>query len=262
MSYIMESRQETDRLARQAVADGTYGRIDELAIQAGASVLDVGCGPGVGSERFAERVGPGGRVLAIDRSPERVAEARARNAARPWVRCEVGDVFELPVEPGSFDLAWSQFLFEYLPDRPRALASLIRAVRPGGRVVVSEIDAIGLFNWPMDPALVDGWHKVANALSRTGFDVFVGRKLYGEFRAAGLQDIQVRLSSFYISPGAADARLQDDWRIRFDALAPLAAAEFGGLESYRAFADAYLEMLKDPAVLKYAPVLVTEGTRP
>ncbi|RYZ35091.1 MAG: methyltransferase domain-containing protein, partial [Myxococcaceae bacterium] len=165
----------------------------------------------------------------------------------------------LPAE--AFDYVWSQYVFEYLPDRQVALAELIRVTRPGGRVVVSDIDGLGFQNWPFPEHLRQGTQRIVEALEARGFDLYVGRKMFSDFRRAGLTDVRVHLVPFYMAPGAAEQRLLRDWQTRFEALAPVAIPAFGGPDAYRAHCEGFLAMLADPEGLKYAVTLVTEGTK-
>jgi ubiquinone/menaquinone biosynthesis C-methylase UbiE len=261
--YLMESSEEGRRLlAQEGAAAYLKTVLTGTGLKPGARALDAGCGPGGISETLADIVGEAGHVTGLDLNAERIRDAAARNAHRPWLRFLQGDVRRTGLDDASFDYVWSQYVFEYLPDRDVALAELMRVTRPGGKVVISDIDGLGFQNWPFDDALRDGTQRIVEALSARGFDLYVGRKLFSEFRRAGLRDVRVHLMPFYLSAGAADERLMKDWEIRFAALEPVAAPAFGGKEAYQAHCREYLRMLADPDGLKYAVTLVTEGTRP
>lgn len=110
--------------------------LDLAEIGAGDQVLDVAAGAGGQSVRAARRVGPSGRVLATDISPEilRYAERAAREAGLANVATRELDAEALDVEPGSFDAAISRLGLIYLPDRAAALNAIHRALKPGGHV--------------------------------------------------------------------------------------------------------------------------------
>src|SRR6478735_9308551 len=85
--------------------------LDLLALHPGQRVLEVGCGTGVFLPLLAREVGPAGRVVGIDHSPDFVAEARARVAEAGLaevVTVEVGDAYHLPFPDDSFDAAHSE----------------------------------------------------------------------------------------------------------------------------------------------------------
>ncbi|MFY1827001.1 methyltransferase domain-containing protein [Myxococcus fulvus] len=261
--YLMESTEEGRRLlAQEGASDNMRTLLGSTGLVTGGRALDAGCGPGGISETMADLVGPTGQVTGVDLNEDRLREASQRNAHRPWLRFQQADIRRTGLPDASVDYVWSQYVFEYLPDRPVALAELMRVTRPGGKVVVSDIDGLGFQNWPFSDALRDGTQRIVDALATRGFDLHVGRKLFSEFREAGLVDVKVHLLPFYLVAGAADARLMRDWEVRFAALAPVAAPAFGGMESYQAHCRDFLAMLADPSGLKYAVTLVTEGTRP
>lgn len=261
MTYVMESEQEARRLLAQEAANPSEARLRLTGLARGQHALDVGCGAGAVTSAMAAIVGPAGSVTAIDPSPERLEEARAHLAGVANVHFATGALPATGLPPDRFDYVWCQYVLEYLRDPRPALHELVRLARAGGRVVVSEIDGFGLAYWPEPPAVAIGRDTFLAALASTGFDLFVGRKLFGYLQDAGLTDVRVQLSPFHVTAGAADARLVEDWRVRFDALAPVMEPAFGSATSYRAFARAYLELLADPRAFKYSVILTAEGTK-
>jgi ubiquinone/menaquinone biosynthesis C-methylase UbiE len=118
-----------------------FGRrtVDVAAPEPGASILDVCCGAGASALVAAERVGPAGRVLAIDFAERLLASGRARARARGLdnVEFRAGDLTRLDVPDGSFDAVLCSFGVFFAPDLPGAMAGLWRAVRPGGALTVT-----------------------------------------------------------------------------------------------------------------------------
>ncbi|MDY7225278.1 methyltransferase domain-containing protein [Hyalangium rubrum] len=259
--YLMESEAEARRLAEQAKALPVHGHLITTGLAPGMKALDAGCGPGIISAVMGERVGPQGSVLGVDLHPQRLAEARAHCAALPQCSFKQGDVRKMDLPSDTFDYVWCQFVLEYLPDPQGALAELIRVTRPGGRVVVSDVDGMGQLNWPFPAELEADGRKFAAVVAAAGFDLHVGRKMFHFYRKAGLEQIRVHLAPTWLVAGAADARLLDDWRQRFATLEPLMVPAFGGKEAYSAFCERYLGLLSDPDALKYSVLLITEGQK-
>ena len=106
-------------------------------IAPGHTVIDLGCGPGFAALDLADRVGPTGRVIALDRS-QRFLDSLARRADRLPIEpraCEL-DVDELPARDA--DAAWARWVFCFV-ERPRELITRVaRALRPGGVFVAHE----------------------------------------------------------------------------------------------------------------------------
>lgn len=261
MSYLMESSQEGRRLLQQENANPSSVRLLQAGLQPGMRVVDLGCGSGAVMPAMLEQVGPEGFVTGLDVSPERVAEANTLVSGSKNAHAQVGALPATGLPDASFDFSWSQFVFEYLREPQAALREMMRVTRPGGKVCVADIDGIGLAFWPRPAVVEEGLERFMSALGSTGFDFFVGRKLFTWFKQAGLEDVSVHLSPLYVAAGA-DARLVADYTQRFEVLAPIASKAFGDEQRYRAFAEGYLAMLEDPDALKYAVVLTVTGRRP
>ena len=115
--------------------------LERIALVPGAAVLDVGCGPGIDLLDMVGLVGPTGRLVGLDASEVTIVEARRRaKELRFPITFEIGEVQALPFPDGSFDVCRAQRLLEHVPDADRPLTEMVRVTRPGGRIVVFDID--------------------------------------------------------------------------------------------------------------------------
>ena len=121
--------------------DGRWRRaaLDAAQLQRGGSAIDVACGTGKLALEVADRVGPFGRVLAVDLAPGMIR--RASSAHRDVVQLEfrVGNALALPARDGEFDAATIAFGLRNLSDYEAGFREMRRVVRPGGRVVCLEL---------------------------------------------------------------------------------------------------------------------------
>jgi SAM-dependent methyltransferase len=123
-------------------ADVYRQAIGWLAIPAGASVLEAGCGAGGFTQLLTEAVAPvGGTVTAFDESGQMLDATRElieAGAHAGSVSYQQGDIGAPPFEAGSFDLVWSSRTIHHLPDQLAAVAGLAQTLRSGGKLALRE----------------------------------------------------------------------------------------------------------------------------
>jgi demethylmenaquinone methyltransferase/2-methoxy-6-polyprenyl-1,4-benzoquinol methylase len=118
--------------------DGCWRRLGVRVsgVQPGDAALDVCCGTGDFAVELRRAVGPSGRVVGLDFSPQMLEMARRKSSAVEWLQ---GDALALPFADGEFAAACVGFGVRNLSDHRRGFAEMARAVRPGGRVVCLEM---------------------------------------------------------------------------------------------------------------------------
>lgn len=166
--------------------------LDLLQIAPGERVLDVGCGTGVVTRAVATRVGPTGHVLGVDPSPTMLAVAREiaeREGVAEQIEFRVGDARALPVDDAAFDVVLAITALSHTTDAEQAIPELLRAVRPGGRVGVFDIDPESWIISHPDRALT---RRISAAATDIITDGWLARRLPGLLEAAGLVDVRVR----------------------------------------------------------------------
>ena len=130
------SAERTEPLRRRTIA--------KLALRPGDTALDVGCGTGLSFDLLVAGIGPRGRLIGIEQSPEMIAIARQRVAARGWSNVTL---FEAPIEDVAVPGPLTALLFNFVHDvlqSPPALARIFAAAAPGARVACQ---GMKLFPW-------------------------------------------------------------------------------------------------------------------
>ena len=107
----------------------------------GQWVLDLGSGAGFDALLAAQKVGPTGRVVGVDMTNAMLEKARANAASAGFSNVEFrkGDIESLPIDDGLFDVVISNCVLNLCPDKDRALRQIYRALKPGGKLAVSDM---------------------------------------------------------------------------------------------------------------------------
>jgi len=180
----------------QAFGPATEMMLDLVRVAEGSRVLDVGAGAGDSTVAAARRVGSSGRVLATDVSASmlEIATALARQAGLNNIDTRVVDAQRLDLAPDSFDAAVSRNCLMLIPDYRRALTSIRRVLKPGGRfaaIVFSAPDRCPYLSLPH--AIVFRMGRFTSpAPERFGeFRLAATGALEDAYRTAGFREISI-----------------------------------------------------------------------
>jgi len=258
--YLLDNRRDeaADRFsALAALYDPmTAGHFDTIGVAAGWRCLEIGAGGGSVVRHLAGRVGPAGRVLATDIEPrflDPLADLANVDVARH-------DIVADPLPESEFDLIHARLVLIHLPERLAVLRRLAAALRPGGWLLVEDVDGAAGYEAFFDP--VDDGEHLANRLhaglmqffAASGIDFSFGRSVRRLLRANGLVDVA---GDGYV-PFSPATRLLD--RANYLQLGEELVA--GGFVSGEDL-ERYLPLLDDPGFVPGGiPMLSAWGRRP
>lgn len=197
-------QEELGAIPDEAVAH-SFGCGNPLAfgdVRPGDVVLDLGCGAGIDVVLAAQKVGPAGHVLGVDMTDEMIAKARTVIAEAGLTNAEIrkGLIEELPVESASVDWVISNCVINLSPEKSRVFAEIARVLRPGGRVVVSDVIAEDLPEAVRRSLLLHSC-CVAGALSE--------QEYRDGLKGVGLVDVEIR-RRLELDPAQLEALVESD----------------------------------------------------
>jgi ubiquinone/menaquinone biosynthesis C-methylase UbiE len=263
VSYLMEDPIEAERLEIKTKRTKILRELKCMPLEAGQRVLDVGCGTGAVSRLLAEKVFPGS-IVGLDFSPHRLATAMRLKEEEGVENLSFvcSDLFAPGMKNESFDLVYSRCLFQYLRREQgvEALRRMRSLVRPGGRVVVADVDGVCLYRWPPDPEREEAMELLLKDVESTGFDAFMGRKLYGMFIETGFENVTVDLLPYYLIAGPADSTTVRVWEMKAEILKERFTQIFGSREKAKDLLGRFMEDFHKRDVLLYNLIFIVQGT--
>jgi arsenite methyltransferase len=164
---------------------GCGNPLAHAAVKPGDTVLDLGSGAGMDAFLAAREVGPSGRVIGVDMTPEMVERGRenARRVGAANVEFRLGEIERLPVADASVDVIISNCVINLSPDKPAVFAEAFRVLRPGGRMVVSDL--------VLTRALPDDVRHSVEAYVGCVAGASLREEYLWQIGAAGFRDIEV-----------------------------------------------------------------------
>ncbi len=182
------------RLLARIMEPGTTELFGRVGIQPGWSCLDIGCGGGDVTRALAERVGPSGRVLGVD-VDQTVVDIAQQEAERSGLtnisfQCAAADTFRID---SSFDLIYCRFLLTHLPNPAGVLDNIMYSLKPGGALVVEDIDFSGHFCSPHSAPFQRYIELYYDIVRRQGGDPDIGLRIPSLLLGANCLDVQVHV---------------------------------------------------------------------
>jgi SAM-dependent methyltransferase len=223
-SYVIRGGEQGKarlRIISAALWPTTLNLLNSAGIKTGMACLDVGCGGGDVTLKMAGLVGASGTVTGIDMDSIKMqlAQQEAEQQAIANVKFLTLDIAQLDYE-AEYDLVYARALLTHLRDPVNALQRMVHAAKPGGVVIVEDIDHSGIFCYPACPALnqhVSLYNQIAR---QKGGDPEIGPKLPALFRQVGLQDLHLS----HVQPVFIEGEVKHIHQITLENIAPAVIA--------------------------------------
>jgi ubiquinone/menaquinone biosynthesis C-methylase UbiE len=260
IDYIMEDPREAARLEAKVDSQAWVQKYLAHRVHSRAEVLSVGCGPGAILNEVS-KLHPSIHATGIDISAERVREATQRNSENARLKFVRGDAHVMPFPSDNFDLVYSRMLLQYLRDKEKAVAEMVRVCKPGGVVLIQDLDGQLTWHYPEDAKVQSAVEKVLAVLAQTGFDAFVGRKLFWLAQKAGLKELEVKIEQYHLIAGAVEKHILKQWELKLDIAKSQMAKALGSKEEAEEQIQRFLEYLCRPDTLTYSVQFTVTGKK-
>ena len=260
----MEDKDEALRLDLKTDVESIKERAFWCGIGPGARVLDVGCGSGKTSSILHELVQPGGEIVGIDYSEERINYA-IKNFGQKSIVFKVVDIFGPVEELGQFDFVWVQFFLEFFQaEAPEIVKKLSLCLKPDGYLCLLDLDNNCLNNYQLTEPMESVINNIIKKLeSDFNFDPYAGRKLYSYLYDINCRDIQVHIYGHHLNYGKIKFEDYFNWIKKIELTSRLATDIFkeypGGYDSF--LAD-YNKFINDNRHFIYSPLIICKGKKP
>jgi Methylase involved in ubiquinone/menaquinone biosynthesis len=263
--YLMESEDETVRLDVKTDPEALRRQALWCGVKPGMRILDVCCGPGRTTSLLSEMIQPGGNIVGIDFSKERIIYAKEHYGDKEGIEFHLQDLRQSMEWLGEFDLVWVRFVLEYFRKEALDIVKRIKnCVKPGGHLCLIDLDYNCLNYYELPEPMAAILPRIMNAIDEQyNFDTYVGRKLYSFLYDNGFENIEVELMAHNLIYG--DIKEKDKFNltkkieIAIQRVNPLFRDYPGGAKKF--YAD-FIKYLADPRRFTYTPLLLCKGEKP
>jgi ubiquinone/menaquinone biosynthesis C-methylase UbiE len=262
----MENDEEAIRLEVKTDPEAVRKQAAWCGIKPGMRVLDVGCGSGKTTSVLHEMIQPGGSIVGVDYSEERVSYARDHYGQKKGIGFSVHDLMEPMNGLGQFDIIWVRFILEYFRvESSDIVKNLKDCLKPGGYLCLIDLDYNCLSHYDLPSRINDFLHKLMIRLDQEyNFDTYAGRKLYAYLYDLEFENIQMHLMAHHLIYGK-NIREGDifNWIKKVEIAAKRLSNMFesypGGYETF--FLD-FKNFFLDPRRFTYTPLILCKGRKP
>ena len=265
-SYLMENDEEAFRLDIKTNPEAVREEAHWCGINPGLRVLDAGCGPGTVTSILWEKIQPGGSILGIDYSRERIDHAKKHHySGKPDIDFRVHDLRDPLENAGLFDLIWVRFVLEYnRTESFNIVENLAACLKPGGRLCLLDLDYNCLSHYELPREMEEILFRVMAMIEKAhNFDPYAGRKLYSYLYDLGFEDIQMDMRAHHLIYGKTKDPDLFNWTKKLEMAAIKVSEVFqhypGGHEKF--FSDC-VGFFNDPRRFTYTPLILCRGVKP
>ena len=264
-SYIMEDIEEILRLETKTDLEAARKQAEWCGLRPGLRVLDAGCGTGLVTSILHEMILPGGEIVGLDNSEERIHFAQEKYGTSSSIHFRQLDLRDSIDGMGEFDLIWSRFFLEfYRLESPDIVKNLRDCLKPGGYLCLLDLDHNALNHYEMPARMEEILFKAMRKMEKeNNFDPYVGRKLYAYLYDLGFKNIEMDLRPHHLIYGEMSEKDLFNWGKKWEAAVRHAGDLIGEYPGGVAgLASDFMHFFRDTRRFTYTPLILCKGRKP
>ena len=263
--YLMENEEENIRLEVKTNPEAVKEQALWCGVKPGLRVLDAGCGPGKTTSILHEIIQPGGSIVGVDFSEERINYAREHYGGKSGIDFDVHDLRDSLDDLGQFDIIWVRFILEYYRAGSHDIVRNLKScLKPGGYLCLLDLDHNCLNHYELPPGMKELLPELmARVDEEYNFDTYAGRKLYSYLYDNGYEEIDVHLMPHHLIYGKISDGDAFNWIKKVEVASVKLRDMFndysGGYEAF--FAD-FERFFYDTRRFTYTSLILCKGMKP
>jgi ubiquinone/menaquinone biosynthesis C-methylase UbiE len=261
----MENDGESERLERKTDVRTVQQQALWAGLKPGMRVADIACGSGKPAYALFQAVQPGGRVVGVDGSDNRIDHAVCHYGApglefvrRDLIRDDLTDL-------GLFDFMWIRFFLEYHRSNAFELVKKFAAsLKPGGILCLIDLDHNSMNHYEMPPKVEQVMRSImAKAEQEDNFDSRMGIKLYSFLYDLGFEEIAVTIGAHHLIFGALNEVDAFNWSQKLEVAVQRSKGSFDAFDGdSNEFKEVFQRFFSDHRRFSYTPYIACRGCKP
>ena len=224
------------------------------------NILDVGCGSGIITSTLAKTF-KNISITGIDLSKQRFNDERTKHSDNKNLNFIQGSAENMPFHSNHFDIVFIRFLLEYSKSPLRIIKEMHRVTKPNGFIILQDLDAQLATHYPENKSLQNRLDIILKHLSKSGFDPYIGRKLFHFGKKASLSSIDLQLEPYHLFAGKIDPHNESLWDLKLDIALPEIIKALGSKDKATQFKNDYMNYLKDESTLTFSNLFTLTGKK-
>lgn len=257
----MDDKRESQRLKSKVDPDAFIQKFIAPSITINTqSILDVGCGSGIITATLS-KLYPNISITGLDLSEERFNHEKQAHSNLDNLTFVKANAKKMPFDNEQFDIVFIRFLLEYCQSPLSIIKEMTRITKPNGFVILQDLDSQLTTHYPENNLLQNRIEIILKHLSKSGFDPYIGRKLFHLAKQTSLTSLDLKIEPYHVFAGKIDSYNKGLWELKLDIALPEIAKALGSIEKAKLFKKDYLMYLENESTLTFSNLFTLIGKK-